>query len=31
MKNKKVIRLIAVIFVLVFIVTTIAGACIGML
>ena len=31
MKNKKVIRLIAVIFVLVFIVTTIAGAFIGML
>lgn len=30
MKNKKVIRLIAVIFVLVFIVTTIAGAFIGM-
>ena len=31
MKNKKVIRLIAVIFVLVFIVTTIAGALFGML
>ena len=31
MKNKKVIRLIAVIFALVFIVTTIAGAFIGML
>ena len=30
MKNKKVIRLIAVIFVLVFIVTTIAGAFFGM-
>lgn len=30
MKNKKVIRLIAVIFALVFIVTTIAGAFIGM-
>ena len=31
MKNKKVIRLIAVIFALVFIVTTIAGAFIVML
>lgn len=31
MKNKKVIRLIAIIFTLVFIVTTIAGAFIGML
>lgn len=31
MKNKKVIRLIAVIFALVFIVTTIAGAFIGIL
>lgn len=31
MKNKKVIRLIAVIFAFVFIVTTIAGAFIGIL